>query len=281
MTELEQWQKWVGRSETREDVVTAQKVQAFNATIGGDLLPPQPGDPAPPAFHWCLAPRVATLADVGLDGHPERGDFLPPISLPRRMWAGGEIEFLAPLRIGEVVTRRSNIACIDGKQGRSGPLCFVRLTHELSVEGDIRIRERQDIVYRQAARGETVRPEVSETGPEPFETEEVFNPSPILLFRYSALTLNSHRIHYDRDYATRVEFYPGLVIQGPLQATLLLHHAAYRAGRPPRRFAHRAQAPLFDGTPFWVRSAKLAGDRLSCWSGNESAPVAMTAEASW
>lgn len=275
MDGIEHWRQWVGRSETNEDVVTARKIQAFNATLGGDLSLPQPGDPAPPAFHWCLGSRIAAMADIGADGHPARGDFLPPIALPRRMWAGGELELLAPLRVGDVITRLSRIAGIDSKDGRSGTLCFVTVTHEISVSGDIRIRERQDIVYRGEAAAGTARPAILEASPGAFAAQQMIDPSPVLLFRYSALTFNSHRIHYDLDYATRVEGYPGLVVQGPLQATLLLHHATRIAGKPPTRFIYRAVAPLFAEGHFWIRSATLKDRRLSCWSGSENTPVAM------
>ena len=222
------------------------------------------------------------MADIGVDGHPTTGDFLPPVPLPRRMWAGGELELLEPLRVGDDVTRFSRIESIDSKMGRSGRLCFVTLAHEISVKGDIRIRERQDIVYREAALpAESARPAVQEPIAKPFAAEQVFDPSPALLFRYSALTFNSHRIHYDLDYATRAEGYPGLVVHGPLQATLLLHHAARIAGSPPRYFSYRAVAALTSGLNFWIRSTAMRDNRLDCWSGSATAPVAMKALAAW
>lgn len=270
---------WIGRSESAEDHITIERVRAFAATLAGDLSVPRAGDPAPLAFHWCLAPRLSTLAEADADGHPKRGDFLPPIPLPRRMWAGGELELLEPLRIGDTVLRQSRIDDIAFKTGRSGPLCFVSVGHEYIARGSTCLRERHDIVYRAKASGN----KANQTEPvaKAFAAEQVIDPSPILLFRYSALTFNSHRIHYDVDYAMREEGYAGLVVHGPLQATLLLHHAAAMAGRAPRRFSYRAMAPLTHREPFRVRSAPLQDGALECWTGSQTVPVAMTASASW
>ncbi len=273
-------QQWVGRTESAEDVITVEHARAFTATLASDLPALKAGDPAPLAFHWCLAPRLSTLAEADIDGHPKRGDFLPPVPLPRRMWAGGELELLAPLRIGDTVLRQSRIADVAFKTGRSGPLCFVTVAHELSVGGSPRIRERHDIVYRGKARGEQA------TAPrgkdeKVFAAERVIDPSPVLLFRYSALTFNSHRIHYDVDYAMHEEGYAGLVVHGPLQATVMLHHAAAIARRAPRRFTYRGMAPLTHREPFRVRSAPLQEGMMECWTGSETVPVGMAACASW
>jgi 3-methylfumaryl-CoA hydratase len=273
--------QWVGRSESAEDEITVQQVRAFAATLAGDLSVPEKGDPAPLAFHWCLAPRLSTLADADVDGHPKRGDFLPPVPLPRRMWAGGELELLAPLRVGDIVKRQSRIEDVAFKTGRSGPLCFVKVAHEFTVQGSISIRERHDIVYRDKASGEKARSAAPEAVAKAFVKEQVIDPSSILLFRYSALTFNSHRIHYDVDYAVREEGYAGLVVHGPLQATLLLHHAAAVAGRPPRRFAYRGIAPLTHREPLRIRSTPLEDGAMECWTGSETVPVGMTAQAFW
>lgn len=270
--------QWLGRSESAEDEITIERVRAFTATIGGDLSFPRKGDPAPLAFHWCLAPRLSTLAEADVDGHPKRGDFLPPVPLPRRMWAGGELDLLAPLRVGDTVERRSRIADVALKAGRSGPLCFVTVVHEISAGGTTCLRERHDIVYRDRPSGEAAKPE---TAARAHAAEAMIDPSPVLLFRYSALTFNSHRIHYDVDYATREEGYAGLVVHGPLQATLLLHHAAAVAKRAPRRFSFRGMAPLTHRQPFWVRSMPLKDGALECWTGSQAAPVGMTATAFW
>jgi 3-methylfumaryl-CoA hydratase len=272
--------QWVGRTESAEDVITIERARAFTATLAGDLSMPRKGDPAPLAFHWCLAPRLSALVDADVDGHPKRGDFLPPVPLPRRMWAGGELEFLAPLRIGDTILRRSRITDIALKTGRSGPLCFVTVTHEFSTNGVPCLRERHNIVYRDKASGEPAKipPEKDE---KVFTAERVIDPSPILLFRYSALTFNSHRIHYDVDYAMHEEGYEGLVVHGPLQATLLLHHAVAVAGHAPRRFSYRGMAPLTHRRPFWVRSVPLQNGAMDCWAGSETVPVSMAASAVW
>lgn len=273
-------QPWVGRTERAEDVITSERARAFTATLAGDLSFPKTGDPAPLAFHWCLAPRLSTLADADIDGHPKRGDFLPPVPLPRRMWAGGELELLAPLRIGDEVLRQSRITDVAVKTGRSGPLCFVKVTHEFSVNGLPCIRERHDIVYRDKAGGEPAKasPEKDERA---FAAERVIDPSPILLFRYSALTFNSHRIHYDLDYAMHEEGYAGLVVHGPLQATLMLHHVAAVAGRAPRRFSYRGMAPLTHREALRIRSAAVTDGAMECWTGSDTVPVGMAASAFW
>jgi 3-methylfumaryl-CoA hydratase len=277
--DIDHLREWIGRTETVEDEITIERARAFTATISGDLSVPKKGDPAPLAFHWCLAPRLSTLADADLDGHPKRGDFLPPVAMPRRMWAGGELELLAPLRIGDTVRRQSRIEDIAFKTGRSGRLCFVTVAHEFSARGSTAIRERHDIVYRDKATGEKVA--APETTAKPFSAEQVIDPSPILLFRYSALTFNSHRIHYDVDYAMREEGYAGLVVHGPLQATLLLHHSAAMAGRAPQRFSYRGIAPLTHRQALRVRSAPLEKGAMECWTCSETVPAAMTASAFW
>jgi 3-methylfumaryl-CoA hydratase len=279
--DIDALRKWIGRTESAEDEITAERTRAFTATLTGDLSVPAKGDPAPLAFHWCLAPRLSALADADIDGHPKRGDFLPPVPLPRRMWAGGELELLAPLRVGDRVKRQSRIDGVELKVGRTGPLCFVTVAHEFSASGVTCIRERHDIVYRDKATAETVKPAAPPVVAKSFAAEQVIDPSPILLFRYSALTFNSHRIHYDVDYAMHEEGYAGLVVHGPLQATLLLHHAAAIAGRPPGRFSYRGLAPLTHGEMLRVRSTPFKDGTIECWTSSETVPVAMTAQAFW
>lgn len=261
--DIDALQQWVGRSESAEDEITIQQVRAFTATLAGDLSVPKKGDPAPLAFHWCLAPRLSTLADADVDGHPKRGDFLPPVPLPRRMWAGGELELLAPLRVGDIVKRQSRIEDIAFKTGRSGPLCFVKVAHEFTVQGSISIRERHDIVYRDQARGETPKPVEAVT--KIFAAGQVIDPSSILLFRYSALTFNSHRIHYDVDYAVGEEGYAGLVVHGPLQAPPASRGCRCRPPTPAVRLSrHRPShepptAPDSIDTPQGWRNGMLDG----------------------
>jgi 3-methylfumaryl-CoA hydratase len=267
---------WIGRTETTRDAVTCELVARFLATLDAVSVRLEPDDPAPLGIHWCLAPAVAPTSRLGPDGHPARGGFLPPVPLPRRMWAGGELVFERPLRIGETVRRTSRIEDVALKQGRSGPLCFVTMRHDIEADGAVAIRERQDIVYR----GMDANPAPSAPPPEAETWRRDVEASPVLLFRYSALTFNGHRIHYDRRYCLETEGYPGLVVHGPLQATLLLHLAAeLRDGTTPARFTFRGVAPAFDGVLKLNASETDAGLRL--WTSDADGRRCMEAEAQW
>lgn len=215
---IENLRNWIGRDETESEVLTPALVRRFNATFDRSSGT-APGDEAPLLIHLCLAQPIAPMSALGRDGHPALGGFLPPVPLPRRMWAGGAFDFHGAIRIGETVTRCSVIRDVTLKRGRSGPLCFVTVDHEVTSDGRPSLSERQDIVYRDAA---PATPPATE--PEPAETgthTRALSPTPTLLFRYSALTFNGHRIHYDRTFCTETEGYPGLVVHGPMQATLL------------------------------------------------------------
>ncbi|EWY36239.1 hypothetical protein N825_29010 [Skermanella stibiiresistens SB22] len=267
---------WVGREESVDADISVELAGKFAATFNltGDF---RGGDVAPAMIHFCLGQQPAPTASLGADGHPARGGFLPPVPLPRRMWAGGSLVFHKPLRIGDTVTRRSRIADVAVKQGSAGILCFVAVEHRIVVAGEEMITERQDIVYRGNARVSAGRPPIpAQAG----EHRRRFEPAATVLFRYSALTFNGHRIHYDRAYAMTEEGYPGLVVHGPLQATLLCMLATELRGVPPLRFSFRSQSPLFDGTPFGLH-ARGTDDGLSLWAAAENGPVAMAAEARW
>lgn len=268
---------WIGRTSEAEDVVSERLVEGYRATLEPHLAPVAPGE-APHGLHWCLAPAAAPMAELGPDGHPAKGLLLPPVPLPRRMWAGGEVATLRPLRIGERVRRRSLIADIAFKRGRSGGLCFVTVRHDYSTDAGLAIRERHDIVYRDAAPAEP-RQAAADPWPHPAaERSWTVTPTSVMLFRYSALTFNGHRIHYDHPYATTVEGYDGLVVHGPLQATLLLNLAATVGGMAPSRFAYRAVAALTGEGPFAVSAARSGGGFV-CWSETAPARVHMRAEA--
>jgi len=277
--DLDHLRSWIGRSDTMSEILSPQLVTRFNATVGRDV-PAEAGNAAPLMIHFCLAQPVAGLDSLGPDGHPARGGFLPPVPLPRRMWAGGGVEFKAPLIIGAEVTRHSSIESVEMKQGRSGALCFVTVMHDYSAEGQLCVRERQDIVYRGAPSSKeagAAKPE----DPAPRGTHHrTVTPTPTMLFRYSAITFNGHRIHYDAPYAREVEGYGGLVVHGPLQATLMAHRAADLSGKPPARFSFCGKSPLFDDAPFTIH-AEMAGDVMSLWTAREGGPVAMEATASW
>jgi 3-methylfumaryl-CoA hydratase len=269
---------WIGREESTSDFVSSELARKFAATFDqtGSFAP---ADIVPRLIHFCLAQSATPTATLGEDGHPARGGFLPPVPLPRRMWAGGSITFTGDLHVGDTVRRVSRIADVGLKAGRTGPLCFVTVEHAVDVGSRPVLMERQDLVYRsmEAAPGGTVKAQPA--APSGTHRRSV-DPSPPLLFRYSALTFNGHRIHYDRPYATKVEGYPGLVVHGPLQATLLMNFAAEIREKPPVRFTFRSQSPLFDGAPFALHADEAAA-KLKLWTASEGGPVAMAAEAEW
>jgi len=268
---------WIGRSRTDAEEVTADLVRRFRATFDQEPGAPVAGEAAPRLIHWCLAPPVALTGALDADGHPQRGDFLPPVPLPRRMWAGGALSFHDDIRVGDTVRRTSTVADVSMKEGRTGPLCFVAVHHEFDAGGRRLISETQDIVYRGAEGGGTAKaPSPAPQGPH----REALTPSPPLLFRYSALTFNAHRIHYDLPYATGVEGYPGLVVHGPLQASLLLRFADRLRGAPPAAFSFRGQAPAFATAPLLL-NAVPDGNGLKLWTAQPGGPVAMSAEARW
>ena len=277
--DLDHLRSWIGTGETMSEPLSPQLVTRFNATVGCTSST-EGGHSAPLMIHFCMAQPVAALDCLGPDGHPARGGFLPPVPLPRRMWAGGEIEFKNPLIVGAEVTRLSTIKTVEIKHGRTGTLCFVTVNHDYSTNEQLCVRERQDIVYRDppAPDGENVAPKAD---PAPAGMHhQVVTPTPTMLFRYSAITFNGHRIHYDAPYAREVEGYGGLVVHGPLQATLMAHMAADLAGKPPARFRFRGLSPLFDDAPFGIH-ADMDGDVMSLWTARDSGPVAMQAIASW
>jgi 3-methylfumaryl-CoA hydratase len=272
----ESFADWIGRREVAHDAVTERLVREFDATLAPYLFAGRP-DVSPLLIHWCLAPPARPLPELGRDGHPAKGGFLPPIPLPRRMWAGGSVEFLDDLRVGDAVTRTSTIARVENKTGRSGELWFVDVAHEIVTDRGPAVRETQTIVYRpeQGSAARPIAPTVAEGAREmPVELPNV------RLFRYSALTFNGHRIHYDLEYATGVEGYEGLVVRGPLQATLLAHAAATLAGEPPRRFRFRGVAPLIAGRPASLRVSRSGGD-AKCCVNNADGGMTMEATASW
>ena len=273
-----EWNQWVGRTECRVDRVTAAPMAALAATLDRDEPAPKDGDALPPLWHWLYFLPRYRASDVGSDGHAKRGAFLPPIPLPRRMWAGGRLAFHAPLHVGEAIARESRIVDITRKTGRSGPLAFVVVRHTIEGKAGIAIVEEHDIVYR----GEPLAPK-REITPAPVGAawSREIHPDPVLLFRYSALTFNSHRIHYDRQYVTDVEGYPGLVVHGPLIATLLvdlLRRALPRAN--VAAFSFRASSPLFDGAPFYLRGQPSHdGASVRLWAENVHGALAMDATA--
>lgn len=260
---MSEWDEWVGREESRDDHVDPAALGRWLATL--DRAAPADGT-VPQAYHWCLGLPNAPTATLGADGHPVRDEsessFLPPIPLPRRMWAASKVEFVAPLRPGQTVSRISRVASITEKSGGSGRLVFADIAHETRADGALSVRETQSIVFREpAAAGAPPAPPPPGDGQ--FDTagwdaQRVLIPAEPLLFRYSALTFNSHRIHYDLPYATNEEGYRGLVVHGPLTATLLLDLAARHFGdNRLTRFAFRGTSPAIGGEPLHLA---LRGD---------------------
>lgn len=281
--DIEHLRQWIGRTQEATDIITAQLVKGLRATLFLDIGNPVEGDIAPYTTHWCLAQPVVPMNELGPDGHPARGGFLPPVPLPRRMWAGGQIEFVDPLRVGDTVTRSSRITDVTLKTGSTGALCFVAVDHTITTPRGIAIKERHDIVYRDIApAGDTTAAPAKAPPPAPAATHRESHPAdPVLLFRYSALTFNGHRIHYDRDYVTKVEGYPGLIVHGPLQASLLIEFAAkLRGHKAPAKFVYRGVQPLFDGAEFSVNANEAAGG-LEVWTANATGAATMKGTASW
>ena len=269
-------QQWIGRTETRTDQVTLAPMAALTATLDRDDPPPQTGDPLPPAWHWLYFLPIHRHSELGEDGIVKRGGFLPPVPLPRRMWAGNRLEFHQPLHAGDTVSRVSRIADVRFKEGRTGPMVFVMVRHEIHNALGLALTEEHDIVYRAPAGGTAEPP----TAPSNAEWKREIRPDEVLLFRYSALTFNGHRIHYDRRYAMEVEGYPGLVVHGPLITTLLLDLLRRHVpeGRLTR-FTTRAVSPLFDTAPFLVCGGPDEGEGIRVWAQNSSGGVTMEATA--
>jgi 3-methylfumaryl-CoA hydratase len=279
--DLDHLRQWIGRSSQASDIVTAQLVKGLRATLFQEVGEPKPGDAAPWTAHWCLAQPVFPMSALSQDGHPTRGGFLPPVPLPRRMWAGGELEFFDALRVGDEVTRTSRIADVTAKTGSTGALCFVTVDHLVTTPRGTAIRERQDIVYRDVSSAQAAAPAKPPAPAPAAQHRESHMADPVLLFRYSALTFNGHRIHYDRDYVTKVEGYPGLIFHGPLQAAYIVELAAkLHGGGAPKKFSYRGLQPLFEGSEFSINANKTDSG-MELWTANSAGQPTMKGTATW
>jgi 3-methylfumaryl-CoA hydratase len=273
---------WIGRTETVSDIVTATPCAALSATLDRPAERPPTGTPLPALWHWLYFLPLHRQSEIGPDGHAKRGGFLPPVPLPRRMWAGSQFQFREPLRVGDAITRVSTIHEVTEKSGRTGPLVFVKVRHEISRDGatEAAITEFHDIVYREAPKPNDAPP-APQPAPASAAWERCWVPDDVLLFRYSALTFNGHRIHYDRRYVTEIEGYPGLIVHGPLIATLLLDLLRYQ--RPDAEVAEyrfKAVQPIFDINPFSVCGEPLAdGKTFHLWAKDHDGWLAMDATA--
>jgi 3-methylfumaryl-CoA hydratase len=275
------YRAWVGRTETLHDDIAGAPLRGFAATLDRDDPPPARGTPVPPLAHWLYFLPTQRQSEIGPDGHPKRGGFLPPVPLPRRMWAGGRLVWndANPLCVGDQATRTSRIASVTEKSGRSGNLVFVTVVHELRNANGIALTEEHDIVYRDAP-----RPGDAPAAPTPSPMEAQWQrellPDDVLLFRYSALTFNGHRIHYDRRYVTEVEGYPGLIVHGPLIATLLVDLVRRELPQARlQRFEFKAIRPTFDGRPMRVCGKREGQGQIALWAQDHEGFLTMKATA--
>jgi len=273
---------WIGRSETRSDLIGATPALALNATLDHPETGFVSGTPLLPLWHWLYFLPLHRQSEIGADGHAKRGGFLPPVPLPRRMWAGSQFDFRAPVRVGDAVERTSTIADVSSKEGRTGKLVFVKVRHEVRCNGaaDPAIVEFHDIVYREARKPDDVEPPPQRAATGAAWQREIV-PDDVLLFRYSALTFNGHRIHYDRKYVTEVEGYPGLIVHGPLIATLLMDLVRRNAPQAEiATFRFKAVRPTFDLNPFRVNGQlQDDGKTIKLWAGDHEGWLTMDAVA--
>ena len=268
--------EWINKTTEVEDTIRLQPANFMEATLN---RPPKlkEGDNLPPLWHWIYFLEAKPESDLGRDAHPKKGDFLPPIQLPRRMWAGGRFTFCNDLVIGEKAKKITTIRKIVEKEGSAGPLCFITLEHKIYSKEEISIIEEQDLVYLQDQQGSKSLP-LAQNSIERSDFSQEIHPSEILLFRYSALTFNGHRIHYDLDYARNVEGYDGLVFHGPLTATLLLDLALKEKNQPIKKYSFRGTAPLSNLDCFWIEG-KYKDDSAILWARRKDGVVAMKAKA--
>jgi 3-methylfumaryl-CoA hydratase len=275
--EKTEFQHWIGRSSASTEEITPSVIARFSATFG-DLIEKRP---VPLGLFWTLGQHICDAANLGADGHTRTGVILPALPLPRRMWAGGELRLHGELTPGDRVTRTSSIDDIASKNGASGVLGFVTLRNRYEVGGGVVLEERQDIVYRDDPDPSVkIDPRPPAKDLPAVRAAFAFDPDPVLLFRFSAITFNAHRIHYDRPYAIEVEQYDGLVVHGPLQAILMLNLAARVLGRLPARFKYRAVAPLICGSRAFVEAYEGETGDLDLRVRVDGGPVTMSAQAS-
>ncbi len=273
--DLDHLRQWLLREAVREDRADPGAAQRMAATVDDVPRALAEGDPLPPLWHWLYFLDAAPRPALGRDGHPARGGFLPPVPLPNRMWAGGQVAWLAPLRLGAPMTRRSRVRSVDAKTGRSGPLVFVTVEHVVESGGEVCLREAHDIVFKEAVRG----PAPADEARPPAALRQDWRPDSTELFRYSALTFNGHRIHYDADYCRAVEGYDAPVVHGPLIATRLAGLGERVLGRPLARFEYRARRPVTLGQGVGLCAAAPGADGVLLWAEDGAGATAMQARA--
>ena len=276
--DIDHLRKWIGKIDNVTDYVTPIVEQRYRATLNMDIGNPKDGDPVTSGLHWMLGWNLVKNDELGVDSHPALGEFLPPVPLPRRMWAGSEIKVLKPIRVGDKVIKQSTVADIQVKEGRTGLLCFVTAEYNFLVNDEVTINEKHNIVYRDISKsggGSGYSKDI----PEKADLSEKIFMHPTILFRYSAIGFVGHRIHYDHPYTVNEENYPGLIVHGPLQATYLLRAAEKLMGKPVKLFTHKVMAPVFAGSEYMVGVDKMDDGSVSCWGATKEFGVTMRAEA--
>lgn len=275
-TNLTELRKWIGNTEKVDDVITLSPMNRMAATLDKDETF-QEGDLLPPSWHWIFFVPQFKTSNAGPDGHERRGEFIPPITLPRRMWAGSRIEFLKPLKVGQSGTRKSEIAGVTVKEGKTGQLIFVLVRHEISGPNGLALVEEQDLVYREAPKPDDPKPRPKPAATEADCSREIL-PTPVLLFRYSALTFNAHKIHYNHIHCAE-EGYPSPVVHGALTATFLLDMLRDQMPQAQvKKFSFRAVSPLFADDPFTIYG-KANGNEINLWAANHEGNLAVEANA--
>jgi 3-methylfumaryl-CoA hydratase len=276
--DIDHLRKWIGKIDNVTDYVTPIVEQRYRATLNMDIGNPKDGDPVTSGLHWMLGWNLVKNDELGVDSHPALGEFLPPVPLPRRMWAGSEIKVLKPIRVGDKVIKQSTVADIQVKEGRTGLLCFVTAEYNFLVNDEVTINEKHNIVYRDISKsggGSGYSKDI----PEKADLIEKIFMHPTILFRYSAIGFVGHRIHYDHPYTVNEENYPGLIVHGPLQATYLLRAAEKLMGKPVKSFTHKVMAPVFADSEYMVGVDKMDDGSVSCWGATKEFGVTMRAEA--
>lgn len=276
--DIDHLRKWIGKIDNVADYVTPIVEQRYRATLNMDIGNPKDGDPVTSGLHWMLGWNLVKNDELGVDSHPALGEFLPPVPLPRRMWAGSEIKVLKPIRVGDKVIKQSTVADIQVKEGRTGLLCFVTAEYNFLVNDEVTINEKHNIVYRDISKsggGSGYSKDI----PEKADLSEKIFMHPTILFRYSAIGFVGHRIHYDHPYTVNEENYPGLIVHGPLQATYLLRAAEKLMGKPVKSFTHKVMAPVFANSEYMVGVDKMDDGSVSCWGATKEFGVTMRAEA--
>jgi len=276
--DIDHLRKWIGKIDNVTDYVTPIVEQRYRATLNMDIGNPKHGEPVTSGLHWMLGWNLVKNDELGVDSHPALGEFLPPVPLPRRMWAGSEIKVLKPIRVGDEVVKQSTVADIQVKEGRTGLLCFVTAEYNFLVNDEVTINEKHNIVYRDISKsggGSGYSKEI----PERADLSEKIFMHPTILFRYSAIGFVGHRIHYDHPYTVNEENYPGLIVHGPLQATYLLRAAEKLMGKQVKSFTHKVMAPVFANSEYMVGVDKMDDGSVSCWGATKEFGVTMRAEA--